>query len=78
MRTNKIIQQIETDVENLSKIMDLDDAISLAVKKYEKDIIARFKDAKKSLMFVTGIKNDFGVKKYPADNLFIHCKYNLL
>ncbi len=47
METDEIIQQIETDIADLSAKMELDDAIMQTVEKYEKYIITRFKDAKK-------------------------------
>ena len=45
MRKDHLIQQIEADVEEMSKEMVIDDAIDKAIQRYEKVILGKLRDA---------------------------------
>ena len=45
MRKDDLIQQIEADVEEMSKEMVIDDAIDKAIQRYEKVILGKLRDA---------------------------------
>ena len=57
MRTNKLMRQIEEDVLEMNEKLYC--SVDRVVKKYQKDIVVRFQDAKKSFMLRTGILNSF-------------------